>query len=99
MTYLALSHSLRERNHLVSLKGGKSAPTGGGSMNDQQPSPRVVVVTGATGGIGRATARAFAARGDSVALLARGSTGLDEAAADVREAGAPALPLSVDMAD
>ncbi|GAB7005726.1 SDR family oxidoreductase [Nocardioides sp. AN3] len=60
---------------------------------------RVVVVTGASGGIGRATARAFAARGDSVALLARGEEGLTGAAADVEAAGARALPISVDMAD
>ena len=39
-------------------------------------SARVVVVTGASGGIGRATAVAFAARGDRVALLARGEVGL-----------------------
>ena len=61
--------------------------------------PRTVVVTGATGGIGRATARAFAARGDSVALLARGTTGLEAAAHDVRWLGAEALPLEVDMSD
>ncbi len=57
------------------------------------------MVTGASGGIGRACARAFAARGDAVALLARGEDGLQAAAADVRDAGAQALPVQVDMAD
>jgi NAD(P)-dependent dehydrogenase (short-subunit alcohol dehydrogenase family) len=65
----------------------------------QQSSPRVVVVTGASGGIGRATARAFAARGDTVALLARGSEGLEAAAKDVRARGAVALPITVDTSD
>jgi NAD(P)-dependent dehydrogenase (short-subunit alcohol dehydrogenase family) len=58
-----------------------------------------VVVTGASGGIGRACARAFAARGDDVALLARGEAGLEGAAADVRRAGSRALPIAVDVAD
>jgi len=65
----------------------------------QQSSPRVVVVTGASGGIGRASARAFAARGDRVALLARGSGGLEAAASDVRARGAIALPITVDVSD
>ncbi|MFF0016560.1 SDR family oxidoreductase [Streptomyces sp. NPDC005374] len=60
---------------------------------------RVVVVTGASGGVGRATARAFAERGARVALLARGSEGLAAAADDVRRAGGEALVVSVDMAD
>jgi len=60
---------------------------------------QVVVVTGASGGIGRATARAFAARGGSVALLARGAAGLEAAAQDVRDAGARAMPIEVDVAD
>ncbi|GAB3213016.1 SDR family oxidoreductase [Marinactinospora thermotolerans] len=61
--------------------------------------PRVVVVTGAGGGIGRAVARAFASRGDHVALLSRGEKGLEGAAADVRAAGGAALPLQVDVSD
>jgi NAD(P)-dependent dehydrogenase (short-subunit alcohol dehydrogenase family) len=61
--------------------------------------PRTVVVTGASGGVGRATACAFAALGDRVALLARGRTGLEAAAADVRRAGGAALVLPVDVAD
>ncbi|MFJ9737567.1 SDR family oxidoreductase [Streptomyces sp. NPDC101166] len=60
---------------------------------------RVVVVTGASGGVGRATARAFAARGDRVALLARGREGLAAAADEVQRAGGEALTVSVDMAD
>jgi NAD(P)-dependent dehydrogenase (short-subunit alcohol dehydrogenase family) len=59
----------------------------------------VVVVTGASGGIGRATALAFAARGAKVALLARGEAGLDGAVRDVEQAGGTALPIPTDVAD
>lgn len=62
-------------------------------------SKRVVVVTGASGGIGRACARAFAGQGDDVALLARGRAGLEAAAEEVRRTGARALQLEVDTAD
>ncbi|MGC0328631.1 NAD(P)-dependent dehydrogenase (short-subunit alcohol dehydrogenase family) [Streptomyces sp. SAI-170] len=60
---------------------------------------KAVVVTGAGGGVGRATAVAFAARGDRVALLGRGREGLAGAADDVQRAGGEALVVSVDMAD
>jgi short-subunit dehydrogenase len=58
-----------------------------------------VVVTGASGGIGRASARAFAAGGDKVALLARGAEGLDAARRDVEDAGGTALVVPTDVAD
>jgi NAD(P)-dependent dehydrogenase (short-subunit alcohol dehydrogenase family) len=60
---------------------------------------RTVVVTGASGGVGRAAAREFAACGDTVALLARGEKGLAAAAEDVRAAGGTAVPIPVDVAD
>ncbi|NDL55891.1 SDR family oxidoreductase [Phytoactinopolyspora mesophila] len=62
-------------------------------------SPKTVVVTGASAGIGRATAHLFGARGDRVALLARGRGGLRAAADDVVAAGGKALPIEVDVTD
>jgi NAD(P)-dependent dehydrogenase (short-subunit alcohol dehydrogenase family) len=59
----------------------------------------VVVITGASAGVGRATARAFAQRGANVALLARGGDGLRAAADEVAERGGRALPLVLDVAD
>jgi NAD(P)-dependent dehydrogenase (short-subunit alcohol dehydrogenase family) len=60
---------------------------------------RTVVVTGASAGVGRATAIEFGSRGDTVALLARGQKGLESAAHDVELAGGRALPIVVDVAD
>ncbi|MET9296141.1 SDR family oxidoreductase [Streptomyces sp. NPDC003077] len=61
--------------------------------------PQVVVVTGASGGIGRAVARAFGRRGAHVGLLARGRAGLDGAVEDVERAGGRALALPTDVAE
>lgn len=60
---------------------------------------QVVVVTGASGGVGRAVARAYGARGARVALLARGRAGLAAAAQEVEQSGGVALPIPVDVAD
>ncbi len=60
---------------------------------------QVVVVTGASAGVGRATARAFAERGADVALIARGREGLEHAADEIRALGRRALVLPLDVAD
>jgi len=58
-----------------------------------------VVVTGASSGVGRASAVEFGRRGDTVVLLARGETGLAGAADEVTAAGGRAVTIPVDVAD
>ena len=58
-----------------------------------------VVITGASAGVGRATARKFAERGANVALLARGRDGLEAARKEVEALRRRALVVMVDVAD
>src|ERR671937_2204870 len=60
---------------------------------------KVVVITGASAGVGRAAVRAFAKRGASIGLLARGRDGLEGARKEVEELGGRALVCPVDVAD
>jgi NAD(P)-dependent dehydrogenase (short-subunit alcohol dehydrogenase family) len=59
----------------------------------------VVVITGASGGVGRATAHAFARRGARIALLARGAKGLEDCRAEVEALGGRAICVPTDVAD
>lgn len=61
--------------------------------------PKVVVVTGASAGVGRATVRAFASRGSALGLIARGGEGLGAAAKEVESSGSRSLPIVADVAD
>lgn len=60
---------------------------------------KVVVVTGASAGVGRAVARAFAREGANVGLIARGVDGLEGARGEVEAWGGRALVLPLDVAD
>ena len=60
---------------------------------------RTVAVTGASAGIGRASAVEFGRCGDTVVVLARGEKGLAGAAKEVEQAGGRAIPITVDTAD
>src|ERR1041384_281204 len=59
----------------------------------------VVMITGASAGVGRATAIAFARRAARIGLLARGRAGLEGAKRDVDAAGGHAIILQADVAD
>ena len=60
---------------------------------------QVVVITGASAGVGRATARAFGQRRAQVGLLARGRDGLEAAKQEIEAAGGKALVVPVDVAN
>jgi short-subunit dehydrogenase len=61
--------------------------------------PEVVVITGATAGVGRASARLFAARGAKVALLSRGPDRLEATRQEIEASGADALAIPTDVSD
>jgi NAD(P)-dependent dehydrogenase (short-subunit alcohol dehydrogenase family) len=61
--------------------------------------PEVVVITGASAGVGRATARAFGKRGAKVGLIARGREGLEAAKREIEADGGEALVLPLDVSD
>ena len=87
----ALPQHRREERTMTALQ------TSGTTTDGRQR--RVAVVTGASGGIGRAVVRRLAARGDAVALVARGDAGLEAAAQDVRRLGGVPLVLAADTSD
>ena len=60
---------------------------------------RIVVITGAGAGVGRATVNEFARNGCDVALLSRDPGRLEDAAAEARSFGVRALPIPTDVAD
>lgn len=59
----------------------------------------VVVITGASAGLGRATAREFGGRGAKVGLIARGIDGLEAAKREIESAGGSAIVLPLELAD
>jgi NAD(P)-dependent dehydrogenase (short-subunit alcohol dehydrogenase family) len=68
-------------------------------MQSTKKKNQVVVITGASAGIGRATAREFAKRGARIALLARGHEGLEAAKREVDELGGRGLIIPTDVAE
>src|SRR6185369_8544970 len=64
-----------------------------------QEQREVVVITGASAGVGRATARAWGRRGARIGLIARGRDGLEAAKREIEAFGGEALVLPLDVSD
>lgn len=90
------------RAHIRLHSGGRPSATGKpllvSAMGDTN-GRRVVVITGASAGVGRAAAQAFAREGARIGLVARGRDGLEGARREVEELGGEALVLPGDVAD
>jgi len=71
----------------------------GSTETKEAKQPEVVVITGASAGLGRATAMAFARQGAHIGLLARGKERLEAARQEVEAAGGKALAAPTDVAD
>ena len=69
------------------------------NRQDNNKKPEVVVITGASAGLGRAIVRRFAQDGAHIGLAARGRDGLEGAKADVEKLGGKAIIIEGDVAD
>jgi short-subunit dehydrogenase len=69
------------------------------SMSSREVPQQVVVITGASAGVGRALARKFGSRHAKVGLIARGLEGLEAAKREIEMLGGEALVLQADVAD
>ncbi|MBU6428435.1 MAG: SDR family oxidoreductase [Cyanobacteria bacterium REEB65] len=76
----------------------QSSETAASAGKGHRTRPEVVVITGGSAGVGRATVRRFAREGARVVLLARGSVGLEAARREVEELGGEGLAIVTDVA-
>jgi NAD(P)-dependent dehydrogenase (short-subunit alcohol dehydrogenase family) len=81
------------------VEHGQGTSGNGAAAGTRGDRGKVVVITGASAGVGRATVRRFARDGARIALIARGVERLEAAAREVEEAGGEALVLPADVAD
>jgi len=79
-------------------RGSRVGVPWGPAASAEKEGGLIVVITGASAGVGRATVRAFAREGADIGLIARGVDGLDAARREVEAAGGRALVLPADVA-